>query len=142
MEQTLNTLCLNKKTISKRSLFQCYYCLYSVNVGVSTFCILLLHFELATKAVICCKTDSDTIEEHYAPPRKMDRKAAGELFELLVPSIVDKLDRGTQLKNDLKEVIDDVAKEFGDPPLDDRRLKQDSTTHSAKTNHCHFCSIG
>jgi hypothetical protein len=30
------------------------------------------------------------------------------------------LDRGTQLKNDLKEVIDDVAKEFGDPPLDIR----------------------
>jgi hypothetical protein len=50
----------------------------------------------------------------------MDRKAAGELFDLLVPSIIDKLDRGTQLKNDLKEVIDDVAKEFGDPPLDIR----------------------
>lgn len=67
------------------------------------------------------QTDADTIEEHYAPPRKMDRKAAGELFDLLVPSIIDKLDRGTQLKNDLKEVIDDVAKEFGDPPMENRK---------------------
>jgi hypothetical protein len=68
----------------------------------------------------CVQTDTDAIEEHFAAPRKMDRKAAGELFDLLVPSIIDKLDRGTQLKNDLKEVIDDVAQEFGDPPLDIR----------------------
>jgi hypothetical protein len=44
LERTLHTLRLNKKTISKRSLFQCYYCLYNVNVGVRLrFTILCLY---------------------------------------------------------------------------------------------------
>ncbi|RUS19756.1 hypothetical protein BC937DRAFT_86969 [Endogone sp. FLAS-F59071] len=78
----------------RREIFQCYYCLYNVHLSV----------------------DAESPVDHYTDSRPLDREAAAELFELLVPYVSEKVLKGTQMKSDVKDAFDDIVKQFGHPP--------------------------
>lgn len=63
------------------------------------------------------------IEEHHCIHNHLDQKAAEPLFALVVDAVVEKLQHGTILKTDLKDVIDSVSELFEDLPLTNSLVK-------------------
>jgi hypothetical protein len=56
------------------------------------------------------------IEEHHCVHIPLDQKAAEPLFALVKDAVVEKLEHGTILKTDLKDVTDTVSELFEDLP--------------------------
>ncbi|KAG0178423.1 Histone transcription regulator 3 [Apophysomyces sp. BC1021] len=85
----------------RRSIYQCYHCLYGVHVAA----------------------EGDPIEEHHSPHSELTQKASEPLFALVADTIVEKVDRGSPLRSDLKDIVDIVALLFEKPPVENYRVK-------------------
>lgn len=68
------------------------------------------------------QVDAESPVDHYTDSRPLDREAAAELFELLVPYVSEKVLKGTQMKSDVKDAFDDIVKQFGHPPSSNGEL--------------------
>ncbi|KAI8985349.1 hypothetical protein BDB01DRAFT_787727 [Pilobolus umbonatus] len=79
----------------RRSIYQCYHCLYQIHLAA----------------------DGDIIEEHHCVHTDLDKESSEPLFALVVQPVTDKLMHGLLLKNDLKDVIDYLSDFFQDLPL-------------------------
>ncbi|KAI8366707.1 uncharacterized protein BYT42DRAFT_587609 [Radiomyces spectabilis] len=85
----------------RRNIYQCYHCLYGVHLAAET----------------------DVIEEHNAAHEIITQKAAEPLFNLVVNTVLEKLERGSPLKSDLKDVTDTLMELFQKPPTDHYQVK-------------------
>ncbi|KAI9274845.1 hypothetical protein BDA99DRAFT_498736 [Phascolomyces articulosus] len=86
----------------KLGIYQCYHCLYGVAFA---------------------DDETDSIEEHFVTHGQLTQKAAEPLFALMVDSVVQRLNRGAQLKTDPKEVIDMIANLFDSLPTQNYNVR-------------------
>ncbi|KAF7726581.1 Histone transcription regulator 3 [Apophysomyces ossiformis] len=101
IKQLLELLIGTKDIEYRRSIYQCYHCLYGVHVAA----------------------EGDPIEEHHSTHNDLTEKAAEELFGLVADIIVEKVDRGSQLRSDLKDIVDTASQLFEKLPTDNHRVK-------------------
>lgn len=67
------------------------------------------------------------IEEHHCTHSDMNQKTSEPLFELVAHSAMEKLQGGSLLKNDLKDVIDTVSELFAELSMKHPLVKNNQT---------------
>lgn len=80
------------------------------------------------------QAESDTIEEHHCVHSDLNQKASEPLFELIVDSAVEKLERRSLLKADLKDVVDTVSDLFEELPVDNPLVENNKNIIQAYLN--------
>ncbi|KAI9312531.1 hypothetical protein BX666DRAFT_2031252 [Dichotomocladium elegans] len=94
LKHLLKLLTTEAKIKHRIGVYQCYHCLYGLHLAA----------------------ESDSIEEHNAIHETLSQKAAEPLFALVVDSVIDRLNRGAPLRNDLKDVVETVSNLFENLP--------------------------
>ncbi|KAI7863344.1 hypothetical protein BDF14DRAFT_1845257 [Spinellus fusiger] len=86
------------------SLYQCYHCLYG----------------------IILTSDSEYIQDHATTQKEITQESAEMLFNLVKDTVLEKLNRGVPIKNDVKHVIDILCSLFKKLPVAAPRVKHNA----------------
>jgi hypothetical protein len=77
------------------ALLQCYYCLYGVRLASGT----------------------QSLSNHQSEPLAFNEEVAAEVFALILPMTLERIQRGTQFRADVSEVLESIYEVFPKPPF-------------------------